>query len=179
MLRHPLGRLASGVMLAGLLGLLGACTGEEKRDLTDRDASIYQIVIADLVNVSGLAPGGGADEEAPPVVFIDSLGAVPIPLETQVELVGRFVETYELRFIDDIGEAVQIDVDGQPVRTDGLLLGLGPIKIEATAEVRGELYLSNDDIRAFRYTLVSDPNHAWTLASPPAQAEPEGFANPP
>jgi hypothetical protein len=154
------------------LFLLGCTTGQSV-DTTARDASIYHAVITDLRDRSGQTLDAGDGEV--PVVFIETLGSEAIALETQVEVIAKLAETYEIRFIDDLDEAVEIDVDGRPVRLNSLLIGLGPVQADKEAEVRGEVYLRADEIRAYRYSLVSLSDGGWTMAGPPEEAEPEGF----
>ncbi len=157
----------------GLIIFLVGCTTGTSVDTTARDASVYQAVITDLGERSGqsLDPGDGEV----PVVFIETLGSDAIALETQVEVIAQLAETYEIRFIDDLDEAVEIDVDGWPVRSNSLLIGLGPIQVDDKTEVRGEVYRRAGEIRAFRYSLVARTDGGWTLAGPPEEAEPEGF----
>lgn len=157
----------------GLSLFLFGCTSGQPVDTTARDASIYQAVITDLCNRSGQTLDAGNGEV--PVVFIESLGSDAIALETQVEVIAKLAETYEIRFIDDLDEAVEVDVDGWPVRSNSLLIGLGPVQADEETEVRGELYLRTDEIRAYRYSLVSLADDGWTMAGPPEEAEPEGF----
>lgn len=164
--------LGPNIFLIGCLFLLGCTTGPSV-DTTARDASIYQAVIMDLGERSGQSLDSH-DGDAP-VVFIETLGSDAIALETQVEVIAQLAETYEIRFIDDLDEAVEIDVEGRPVRSNSLLIGLGPIQVDDETGVRGEVYLRADDIRAFRYSLEARSDGGWTPAGPPEQAEPEGF----
>lgn len=166
------GLLGPRILLIGCSFLIGCTTGPSV-DTTARDASIYEAVIIDLGERSGRSLD--RDDGEAPVVFIETLGSDAIALETQVEVVAQLAETYEIRFIDDLDEAVEIDVEGWPVRSNSLLIGLGPIQVDDETEVRGEVYLRADDVRAFRYSLEARSDDTWTLARPPEKAEPEGF----
>ncbi len=124
---------------AVLLALaLAACGSDQVDDPAQDDAEIYRTVIGDLVARSGVTFPQSDD---PPVLYVEALGVDGIDLEIQVELVTAWVERYDIRFIDDRGEAVDPDIEGFPVREGSLLLGLGPITRDGTAEVRGETYL--------------------------------------
>lgn len=153
-------------------GLLTGCANGGESDNTVRDAAIYRAVVVDLVDRSraDLEPS-----EDLPVLFIEALGVDGIPLQVQVEVVAGFVEQYEIRFIDQFDEAVEVDLPGQPVRPQSLLIGLGDIDVDETAEVHSELYLSVDDIRGFSYTLVGADDGQWDVVGEPVDIEPEGL----
>ena len=162
-------------IILGLGSLLLGCASDGSVDATARDASVYQAVITDLGERFGQrldAPDGEV-----PVVFIETLGPQDIALQTQVEVIAKLADTYDIRFIDDLDEAIELDVDRRPVRMNSLLIGLGPIQVEDKAEVRGEVYVNADEIHAFRYSLVSEggDGDGWTLGGPPEEAVSEGF----
>ncbi len=162
-------RLAVAVVA---LGLLSGCVNGSEPDQTARDASIYRSVIIDVADGSGIAVDSAEDV---PVLFIESIGPDQIPLPIQADIVASLVERYEIRFIDNQDEAVEVDLPGSPVRPGSLLIGLGPIDIEGTAEVRSELYLSVDEVDGFRYTLVAAADDVWNVAGSPEPIEPEGL----
>ena len=59
-----------------------------------------------------------------PVVFVESLGPADIELVVQVAVVGHFIDTADIHFIDSRIEALE-EIEGAPVRDGGLLVGLG------------------------------------------------------
>lgn len=158
--------------MVAVLGLAG-CTNGTEVDTTARDAAIYRTVIADIVDRSGVALDASEDL---PVLFIEAFDADGIPLEVQVELVSSFIDEYEIRFIDDRDEALELDVADLPVRVNSVLIGLGPIVLGGSAELRSELYLNANDVRAYRYT-VSGSEDRWQLVGDPETIEPEGFVS--
>lgn len=158
-------------ILFALAGVLSGCANNTKVDNTPRNAAIYRSVIADAVDRSGVNLD---DSEDLPVVFIEAFDQNGIALEVQVEVVNGFIEQYEIRFIDDRDEAMAVDLAGLPVRTNSLLIGLGPIVLDGTVNVRTELYLSADDVSAYRYTLTGS-NDRWVTVSPPEEIDAEGF----
>lgn len=158
------------VLVLALL-LLG-CGGGTEVDETARDAAIYELVIVDVVERSGVVLG---DAEDLPVMFIEAFDADGIALEVQVEVVSNFSEQYEIRFIDDRDEAVDADVDGLPVRSNSFLIGLGPIVVDGTVDVRSEVYRSADSVSAYRYALARR-GRTWSTVGAPEEIEPEGFA---
>jgi hypothetical protein len=163
-------RLATALSLAGVLS---GCVDGTETDDTARDAAIYHSVIADVLDRAGVDLDRS---EALPVVFIEAFDADGIALEVQVDVVNSFIEQYDIRFIDDRNEAIAMDLPGLPVRANSLLIGLGPIVLDGTVLVRGELYLTADAVRAYRYSLAGSED-SWTMVGAPEEIEPEGFAS--
>lgn len=160
------------VLTAALV--FSACSSQGGTDDPVADAAdIDRLVIGDLVERSGVRFDTSVDEL--PVLYVEAFGAEEIPLEVQVDVVAGWQETYDVRFIDDRSEAVQDELEGRPVRERSLLLGLGPITRNGTAELRGEYYRSEDQVGAYRYTLV-ETGGGWRLSTGPEQIDPEGFA---
>lgn len=157
------------------IGLCAGCTANAAARTTERDAEIYQSVIADIVDQSGSELARPDDV---PLLFIEAFDADGIPLEVQVAVVAGFVEDYEIRFIDDRDEALDIDETGQPVRAGSLLIGLGPIVMDRSATIRSELYMSDGDVRGYHYTLTADNDGIWNVVvGSPQVVDPEGFVS--
>ncbi len=154
------------------LWLLAGCGGGDQPDHMDRDAAIYRAVLIDLVDRSGVELESMEDL---PVLYIEALGPDGIPLEVQVEVVGGFVEQYEVRFIDTYEEAVDVELPGLPVPEGALLIGLGDIDVSTAAEVNGEFYLRADEARGYGYTLSIRDGHRWEIVGDPIETEAEGL----
>lgn len=161
--------LATAVAAVGVL--CGCVNGSETDDSGARDAAIYRSVILDVVDRSGIELDG---TEQPPVLFVEALGSEEIPLQVQVDVVGGFIEQYDIRFIDVRDEAVEIDLPGVPVRAGSLLIGLGEIDVDETAEVHTEVYVRIDDVQGFAYTLRDTGDGDWDVVDSPVAVEPEG-----
>ncbi len=156
-----------------LAGVLFGCGSNAEADNTARNAEIYRSVIADVVDKSG----AGLDHSTErPVLFIEAFEADGMTLEVQVKLVTSFIEQYDVRFIDDRDEALETDLADLPVRANSVLVGLGPIVLDGTADVRSELYLSTDTVSAYRYTLAGR-DASWSITGAPEEIEPEGFVS--
>jgi hypothetical protein len=156
---------------------LSACTSASvPADTTARDTAIYRVVILDAVDRSGVE--FDQSTEVPPL-FIEALGAEGIALEVQIEVVSAFVELFEVRFIDRRDEAIEVDLPGLPVRSGSLLIGLGPIVVDEVTDVRVELYVDQEEIRGYGYTMVADGKGEWTTAGSPTPIEPEGLVSAP
>lgn len=166
------GRAGRWFALALTALLLAGCPSDTDEDPHDRDASVYRTVINDMVKDFPIQP---EDPETLPTLFIESFDPEGISLEVQVEMVADFDDRYVVRFIDDRIEATDVELAASPVRPESLLLGLGAIVGSDTVDVRGELYFSETDIRAYRYTLDEQADGSWSIVDSPEGVDPEGF----
>ena len=162
-------------VIVAAIGLVVGCAGDAVDDATARDTAVYRSVVFDLVDRSTVVLD---DSDQRPVLFVDAL-ASEVPLEVQVEVVSDFDQLFEVRFIDELDEAIEADTPGRSVRSNSLLIGLGPVVGDATASVRGELYLQDGEARAFRYRLTASGDGSWAIVGDPEPIVPEGFAENP
>ncbi len=169
------------VLVSGLVVVWAGACSDPADDRSDRDAAVYAAAIGEVITVHAIPP---EDPEAVPVIYVESFDTGAIDLEVQVAVVARFLDRYDIRFIDDLGEVVDPDLENAPVRDDLLLVGLGAITPGATDRevgVRAEVYRSLDDIDAYRMTIVFDraatteEPEQWTVEGTPEPVEPEGF----
>ena len=166
--------LVAGTVFAAAW-FLAACSDPDSTAPPEQNAAeIFRPVIADLVDRSPL-PDLEADTLL--VVFVETIGPA-ITLETQVALVESFGDLYEVRFIDTRSEAVGVELDDEPVRAESVLIGIGLIRSDDTAEVRGETYRSISDVSGYHYTLNRHPELGWAIAGEPESVEPEWLVVP-
>ena len=166
--------LRVAVTLASI-GLVVGCTSDGEEPDTAHDAAVYRAVILDLVDRSAVALD---DSEALPVLFVEGL-ASEVPLEVQVDVIADFADVYDVRFIDELEEAIETEADGQPVRDNSLLVGLGPVVGDRTVSLRGELYVRDGDVQAYGYELMPSGDDSWAIVGDPEPIAPEGFATDP
>ena len=108
-----------------------------------------------------------------PVVFVESLGPADIELVVQVAVVGHFIDTADIHFIDSRIEALE-EIEGAPVRDSGLLLGLGGVAVDGSADVRGEIYRTPESIVGYHFP-IDRTGRKPVMTQPPTQVEPEGL----
>ncbi|MEZ5375067.1 MAG: hypothetical protein R2733_01050 [Acidimicrobiales bacterium] len=138
-------------LLPGLLLVTAASGCGEDATPPDiaRDAGMYEVALEELIATSGVElVEGWAD----PVVFVEVLVEDGIDLETQVAVVEDFAEVYRIRFVDELAEAIELDVAGLPAREGTLLVALGPIEPDGEGYVlHAEYYIAADDAAAFEF----------------------------
>lgn len=160
--------------LAGtlLLLLMSACQGSDSSaDSTERTAAAYSVIIDDLLRRQPIEPAEGSEL---PVVYIEAFADEGISLEVQVLVVANLAEQLEIRFIDDVVEATDQDLDTHPVKSGSVLIGVGPVP-EAPVEVQVEWYDDRETVMAYRYALTPRGASSWIIAGERASTEPVGF----
>lgn len=156
--------------------LAGACAGDDgDPDPRTISAATYAAVIAEFLPPSEATPDGDEDR---PVVYVAPL-ADPLSLEDQVAVIDAVAENYDLRFVDELSAAIELEGgDGAP-RDDALVLAIGRIPAESPHTVRVEVYPRAAPIRAELVTVVvagtdADGAVVWRVDNVEA-VDPEGL----
>lgn len=128
-------------------------------------AEIYSAAIRWLVD--------DASDERPASfekVFVEAVDEDPIPLAVQAEVVRRLEDETAVRFIDTREEAIDSAEPGDPVRDDGMLIGLGPVGDTGHRPVRvyAERYLDLIDVVAYEIGLELTDGR-WQVAGVPGR----------
>ncbi len=156
--------------------LLGACSGDDDGgDPQAVGAATYAAVISEFLPPSDAEP----DDDDRPVVYVAPLND-PLSLEDQVAVIDAVAETFDLRFVDDLSAAFEIEEDGDgDARDDAVVLAIGRIPAESPHTVRVEVYPDADRITAELVTVVvagtdADGAVVWRVDHV-EQVEPEGL----
>ncbi|MEM9607928.1 MAG: hypothetical protein AAGA99_10950 [Actinomycetota bacterium] len=145
---------------------VAACAGEVASS-DDRKTQIYATALDWLLD----RPDTEVGDVEEPLIYIEHLGSDAIALAVQVDLIDRYDDVVELRFVDARTEAVDESVSDAPVREGRVLIGLGPISEEN--ELRAEVYRSSSEVTAYRFRLHDEDG--WRLSATPTPIEPEGL----
>jgi hypothetical protein len=99
-------------------------------------------------------------------VFLQAREETEINAEVQVGVVNELAGWANVRFIDDVAEAVDGDVDGAPVRDDGTLIGLGTVGDgEVAAELVADRYVSDEETMVYDVSLQRRGGE-WSVVEP-------------
>jgi len=140
----------------------GALAGDE------RAAAVYEVILDRLIADE---PGIGGEEQADWVLFVATRSEEVIDIDVQVGVVAALEPAVEVRFIDDQTEAIDTELEDQPVRDLGLLVGLGAVPPDGdTVEVYADRYRNANQIAAWQFT-VSLVEGSWELTGPPATTD--------
>ena len=160
--------------LAGALLLVFATACQASStpsDSTERTAAAYSVIIDDLLRRQPIEPAEGSEL---PVVYIEAFSDEGISLEVQVLVVANLAEQLEIRFIDDVAEATDQDLETHPVKSGSVLIGVGPVP-EAPVEIQVEWYNDRETVTAYRYALTARGESEWVVEGEPVSTEPVGF----
>ena len=154
-------RLTAGaIAFAALVG--GAACGDDE-DPAAKPDSVEAVADAYVAALDATLPP--TDEGADPVVvYVWQFAEKPMSLDDQVVVIDDLAERYDVRFVDEVDAAVDPDVTLAPPRDDGLLVGLGPVTVDAPHTVRVEIYANEDAIEAVVLTLVRR-DELWTVTA--------------
>lgn len=130
----------------------------------------YEVVLDWLMEQPEMQFGDSCGDH---IIFVESLGSNEIALDVQVEVVNRYEDTFEIRFIDARQEAIDETKPQSPVRDGCLLVGLGPLADGEATELRAEMYRPTG-VDAYRFELTQRSG-AWRLVAEPTRVDPEGL----
>jgi hypothetical protein len=169
------GRLSCrrSLAIAAVVVALGgaSCTDDApstEQDPNERLIEIYSVTVTELVEEAGALPSvddeGKAEELT--TVFLQAREETEINAEVQVGVVNELAGWANVRFIDDVAEAVDGDVDGAPVRDDGTLIGLGTVGDgEVAAELVADRYVSDEETMVYDVSLQRRGGE-WSVVEP-------------
>jgi hypothetical protein len=153
--------LRLGLVAAALLGGCGDGTSAEEGSIAD----LYSAAIRWLVE-----DGSEGESPAPERVFIEAVGEEGIPLEVQAEVVTQLKDVISVRFIDAREEAIVFEEPGDPIREDGVLLGLGDVPDIDRSPVRlyADRYRDVYDVVAYEL-LLERRGGTWQVTGEPRE----------
>lgn len=153
MRRSVLERSRCIVLLVLALAGLASCgddDGSTEQSPNQRLVEIYSATVEAIAAQDRPVDPEG-DDTSMVTLFLQAREDTEINADVQVGVVNALDDWANVRFIDDLGEAIDVDADGAPVRDDGFLIGLGPVTDGAVvASLTADSYVSED------LTLVFD-----------------------
>ena len=155
--------LATSILLATLTGC-GDDDGEvSPPDPEDRLVAIYAATIEALAADAGPLPG---EDDNRLTIFVAPREDATIDADVQVGVVSELESWASVRFIDGLDEAIERDDPEEPVRDDGLLIGLGAVSDgEAAATLVADRYESVDSMTVFEVDVVRRVGE-WNVETP-------------
>lgn len=122
----------STALTAGVVACTDDDSGAATQDPNRRLVEVYATAIEAVVSEAGALPGEDDDRLN---LYLEVREDAEVSAEVQVGVLTELEGWAEVRFIDSLEEAVDLDADGAPVRGDGVLIGLGSVSEGATAAV--------------------------------------------
>ncbi len=158
-----------GTVAVVAVGLTACSSGSDDPAAGDgRTAAVYESILHWMIDEEHVVE---SNERPEWVMFVAPRSEEPIDIDVQVAVVGALDPRIFVRFIDDRTEAVDADSEGEPVRDEGILVGLGAVPQESDrVEVYADRYRNSDDVEAWTVT-VRRSGDTWELVGDPAPAD--------
>jgi hypothetical protein len=148
---------------------IAACDDDVATDVVDVADAITAVVAWQADEQEPVLDDDG--EPRLPVIFLAPGDGVTIDVGVQAEVAAATVDWATVRFADDITDAFDPDIEGEPVREDGSMLLLGPIPEPARSiELDVIRYTSIDDAEPFTLEITSDTSTDGTGVDPTLRA---------
>lgn len=165
----------SRVVLAGAVAVLGVLTvascddDETDSDLVGPADAITAVVAWQAGEQEPVIADDG--EVQLPVIYVVADAGTTIDVGVQAEVAESTVDWATVRFADDIADTFDPDLEGEPVRDDGVTLLVGPIPEPAPSiELDLARYTAVDESEPFVVEIVSEPAPDDTSDDPAPRA---------
>jgi len=156
------GSRGSSALLVGAVALLGAfalasCDDDETpSDVVGPADAITAVVAWQAGEQEPVIADDG--EVQLPVIYVVADAGTKIDVGVQADVAESTVDWATVRFADDIADTFDPDLEGEPVRDDGVMLLVGPIPEPARSiELPLVRYTAVDDGEPLVVEIVSEP----------------------
>lgn len=163
------------MVVALVLIALAGCGSSAKSDPADVSTSdAYNAAIRWFV--SALPLTDDTSNSGPLIMFVAPASGKPIDVHAQADVAKALSDiknVVAVRFLDDRDDAVQLDVQGQPVKDHGVLLLVSPVTSRpAPIDLHLGVYHSATDMTGYDLTIArsTDTAHPFTVTAATAVA---------
>ena len=129
MIRRRTSAVACALVALGVLGVLAACGSDEPQQPADvSTADAYNAAIRWYLSTVP-APTDTANSK-PTIVYVAPASGNVIDVQTQADVAAEMADMKDVvivRFADLRDDALDLDVEGEPVKEDGVLLLVGEV----------------------------------------------------
>ncbi|MFT3851913.1 MAG: hypothetical protein QM733_04135 [Ilumatobacteraceae bacterium] len=156
-------RVFRSLALASLVLVAVACTSDD-----DPTPSISAAdALTAIVDWQAGRAGPPATDAALPVIYVTSEAGTTIDAGTQAKVAGNTVDVAKVRFADARDDAVNSDVEGEPVRDDGVLLIVDELDGKGVTQmpVGVTVYRDSTDEQHLVLTVAATDDRAEVTAS--------------
>jgi hypothetical protein len=169
--RPPRGARAAQLIVAALLAAVigGACNGDdtEPSDVVGSADALVAVVAWQADEQEPVLDDDGA--ELLPVIFVVPDSGATIDIGVQADVAAATVDWATVRFADDVADAFDPGLEGEPVRDDGVALLIGPMP-EPAPSIKLDLvrYSAVDDGESLRLEIESTASSTDTDNATPS-----------
>jgi hypothetical protein len=162
--------LAVALAVASAIGF-GACDDNAHEPSTVEPDEVYVAVIRwQLARQQPASQGTAPDDSVDgslPVLYIAAADGTAIDAKVQARVAAATTDDVKVRFADSRDEALDLDLETEPVRDDGLLLSITGVEAEASRQTSTEVivYRSIDDQQTWLLTVTAASDGASITSS--------------
>lgn len=158
-MRHPLGRL--GALMVGAMLVAASCTGAQPEAV--RAGEVYDAVVRWFAAARD-------DDPEPLLIHVERWDDGALDLAVQAEVVASSTEVATVRFIDSRDEAIEVMDDVAQVRSEGVLVRLGPVPGRGRqVSVPIDWWVDADTFERWSFTVVQRESTWVVLGEPTSQ----------
>jgi hypothetical protein len=157
---------------AAVVGMfaLASCDDDETASDVVGPADAITAVVAWQAGEQEPVMGDDGEVQLPVIYVVADAGAT-MDVGVQADVAESTVDWATVRFADDIADTFDPDLEGEPVRDDGVMLLVGPIPEPAPSiELTVVRYTTVDDGEPFVVEIVSEPAPDDTQDDPAPRA---------
>lgn len=152
-------------VLAAVPMVIVGCTSDAAPDPEIGTADAYVSIVAWQLGQQGPPPTNAKL----PLVYITASNGKSIDAGVQANVANQTVDDAKVRFADTVEDATQTNVDGAPVRDEGVLLIVDPIASDGTAQMQlpVTVYRTQTDLSRYRLSLLAAGTGVSVTAATP------------
>lgn len=139
--------------VACLLVAFASCSSDGGPDPDLRTAGIYEAALRWALETDSRPP---PDDGHLIAVYVAPSDGNSIATEAQLEVVNTMRDEATLRFTDAQVDALEEDLEGRPVKDDGVLVIVGLVADRSPFDLEIEVYLNEVDDRSYVLRMASD-----------------------
>lgn len=174
--RSRTAHVSFALLTLGMLWAIAGCDRTESEEPSPADgapppgAATYEVAIAEVLGRPD-EPGADPPTDPLPVVYLvpldDAMG-----IDDQASVIDFFATSHDVRFVDDLAAAIDVETPGSPPRDAATVLAVGAVDPHPPHLLRIEQYHTAADIDATLLTLayVVDRWVVTAAESVPAEA---------
>lgn len=129
-----------------MLVALASCSPDGGPDPDLRTARIYEAALRWALDTDPPPPPDGGDLIA---VYVASSDGSSIATQAQLEVVNTMRDEATLRFTDAQDDALDEDVEGRPVKDEGVLVVVGLVADRSPLDLEIQVYRNEVDDRSY------------------------------
>lgn len=147
---------AVAAAVLGMLALIGCRSDPESVRPAVTAANAYTAIVRWEIDQTEPVVDDNGEEQAP-VIYVAGGSGVTVDVAVQAAVVSAIDEDAVVRFTDDVRDAVDEGLEGEPVKDEGVMIVVDDFEVgQLRADTRISRYRSADDATTWRLDITAD-----------------------